>query len=115
MYCRLPGVSIFYEARGRGRPFVMLHGSPSDHGRAMVQVEPAFRSRTGWRRFYPDLPGHGKSRARRESGTWTTTWTSFLNSSTTWRAKKGSRLEGSRSGRSWPWPSLDDVAPKWRD
>jgi len=61
MYCRLPGVSIYYEARGRGRPFVMLHGSPSDHTRAMVQVEPAFRSRTGWRRFYPDLPGHGKS------------------------------------------------------
>jgi pimeloyl-ACP methyl ester carboxylesterase len=27
----------------------------------MAQVEPAFRSRRGWRRIYPDLPGHGKT------------------------------------------------------
>jgi pimeloyl-ACP methyl ester carboxylesterase len=37
----------------------MLHGSPSDHARAMSQVEPSFRTRKGWRRIYPDLPGHG--------------------------------------------------------
>ncbi len=39
----------------------MLHGSPSDHARAMAQVEPAFRRRKGWQRIYPDLPGHGNS------------------------------------------------------
>jgi pimeloyl-ACP methyl ester carboxylesterase len=39
----------------------MLHGSPSDHARAMAQVEPAFRRRPGWQRIYPDLPGHGKT------------------------------------------------------
>ena len=61
MFCRLPEATIYYETRCRGRPFVMLHSSPSDHARAMVPVEPAFGSRTGWRRFYPDLPGHGKS------------------------------------------------------
>jgi pimeloyl-ACP methyl ester carboxylesterase len=61
MKCDLVGISIFYESRGQGRPFVMLHGSPSDHARAMAQVEPAFRSRRGWRRVYPDLPGHGKT------------------------------------------------------
>jgi pimeloyl-ACP methyl ester carboxylesterase len=27
----------------------------------MAQVEPAFRGRKGWRRTYPDLPGHGKT------------------------------------------------------
>jgi pimeloyl-ACP methyl ester carboxylesterase len=39
----------------------MLHGSPSDHARAMAQIEPAFRARRGWRRIYPDLPGHGRT------------------------------------------------------
>ncbi len=39
----------------------MLHASPSDHARAMAQVEPAFQSRKGWRRIYPDLPGHGRT------------------------------------------------------
>lgn len=39
----------------------MLHGSPSDHARAMMHVEPAFVSHKGWRRVYPDLPGHGRS------------------------------------------------------
>jgi pimeloyl-ACP methyl ester carboxylesterase len=27
----------------------------------MGSVEPAFRSRKGWRRIYPDLPGHGRT------------------------------------------------------
>jgi pimeloyl-ACP methyl ester carboxylesterase len=61
MKCDLSGISIFYEARGKGRLLLMLHGSPSDHARAMAQVEPAFRSRKGWRRIYPDLPGHSKT------------------------------------------------------
>jgi pimeloyl-ACP methyl ester carboxylesterase len=61
MKCQLPGITIHYETRGRGRPLLMLHGSPSDHARAMVQVEPAFQSRKGWRRIYPDLPGHGRT------------------------------------------------------
>jgi len=57
----LRGISIHFESKGQGRPFLMLHGSPSDHARAMAEVEPAFRSRRGWRRVYPDLPGHGKT------------------------------------------------------
>lgn len=59
MRVRLRGLPIHYEARGRGRPLLVLHGSPSDHVRAMTHVEPAFASRRGWRRVYPDLPGHG--------------------------------------------------------
>ena len=61
MESRLQGITIHYEARGRGRPFLMLHGSPSDHARAMSHVEPAFVARRGWRRVYPDLPGHGRT------------------------------------------------------
>ena len=61
MKCDLRGISIFYESRGKGRPFIMLHGSPSDHARAMAELEPAFRSCKGWRRVYPDLPGHGRT------------------------------------------------------
>jgi pimeloyl-ACP methyl ester carboxylesterase len=61
MKCQLRGITIHYETRGRGRPFLMLHASPSDHARAMAQVEPAFQSRKGWRRIYPDLPGHGRT------------------------------------------------------
>jgi len=57
----LTGISIHYESKGRGRPFLMLRGSPSDHTRAMAAVEPAFLSRKGWRRIYPDLPGHGRT------------------------------------------------------
>jgi pimeloyl-ACP methyl ester carboxylesterase len=40
---------------------VMLHGSPGDHYRSMAQVEPSFKGRSGWRRIYPDLPGHGRT------------------------------------------------------
>ena len=53
--------SIFYEEVGRGRPFVMLHGSPSDHRVVMEDLEPVFTRQSGWRRVYPDLPGHGRS------------------------------------------------------
>jgi pimeloyl-ACP methyl ester carboxylesterase len=59
MRCELRGISIHYRAVGRGRPFLMLHGSPGDGARVRAEVDPAFRGRTGWRRVYPDLPGHG--------------------------------------------------------
>jgi pimeloyl-ACP methyl ester carboxylesterase len=62
MQCDLPGgISIHYESKGHGRPFLMLHGSPGDSSQANSQVEPAFQERKGWRRVYPDLPGHGKT------------------------------------------------------
>jgi pimeloyl-ACP methyl ester carboxylesterase len=61
MRCDLPGISVHYESKGLGRPFLMLHGSPGDGIRAKNQVEPAFRRIRGWRRIYPDLPGHGRT------------------------------------------------------
>jgi pimeloyl-ACP methyl ester carboxylesterase len=61
MQCNVPDLSIHYESVGRGRPFLMLHGSPGDGARARADVEPAFRSRRNWKRIYPDLPGHGQT------------------------------------------------------
>jgi hypothetical protein len=32
----------------------------SGHG-TMISSEPVFEARAGWRRLYPELPGHGKT------------------------------------------------------
>ena len=50
-----------YEVFGEGRPLVALHGLPVDHRLMSGCMEPVFASRTGWKRFYPDLPGMGQS------------------------------------------------------
>jgi pimeloyl-ACP methyl ester carboxylesterase len=60
MQCDLDDISIFYEARGAGRPIVMLPGRPSDHRIMELFMEPLFaQRRDGWLRLYPDLPGTG--------------------------------------------------------
>ncbi len=61
MHCTVRGAGFHYAALGHGRPLFMLHGSPGDHRAARDDLEPTFRGRTGWRRIYPDLPGHGRS------------------------------------------------------
>ncbi|MFF0431465.1 alpha/beta fold hydrolase [Streptomyces sp. NPDC004327] len=45
---------------GAGTPIVLIHGYTLDH-RVLLPLEPAFADRPGWRRLYPDLPGHGTS------------------------------------------------------
>lgn len=61
MQCDLGDVAIYYETYGAGRPIVMLPGRPSDH-RVMARfMEPLFARRDGWQRFYPDLPGTGRT------------------------------------------------------
>jgi pimeloyl-ACP methyl ester carboxylesterase len=57
----LRGIEIYAEVRGAGRPFVMLHSSPGFSARSMAALEPSFRRVRGWRRIYPDLPGHGRT------------------------------------------------------
>ncbi len=62
---------IYYEKIGKGTPLITLHGSPLD-SRSMKgciepvfrMIEPAFRRRTGWSRFYLDMPGHGQTPGR---------------------------------------------------
>lgn len=64
MQCELDSAMIHYEERGEGRPIVFLHGWTLDHRLELVDYEPIFESRTGWRRLYPDLPGMGQSTAK---------------------------------------------------
>lgn len=59
MECELKDITVHYETRGEGRPIVMLHGWGMDHRYMASDMEPLFRQREGWKRIYPDLPGHG--------------------------------------------------------
>jgi len=54
---------VYYEAFGQGRPIVLLHGWTLDHRHMVNEMEPIFREREGWKRIYPDLPGHGRTPA----------------------------------------------------
>lgn len=62
MKCKLDRVSVYYESYGEGRPLIALHGFAPDHRLMKGCLEPVFRHRKGWRRFYPDLPGMGKTK-----------------------------------------------------
>jgi pimeloyl-ACP methyl ester carboxylesterase len=49
---------------GDGRSIVVLNGGGPDHRCMTGCLEPAFRGRDGWKRFYLDLPGTGKTQGR---------------------------------------------------
>lgn len=49
-------------AHGSGRPVLVLHGAGVDHREAEACFEPALDG-AGLRRFYPDLPGSGRTAA----------------------------------------------------
>ena len=59
MECALRDITVHYESFGEGRPIVLLHGWGMDHRYMVSDLEPLFRQRDGWKRIYPDLPGHG--------------------------------------------------------
>jgi pimeloyl-ACP methyl ester carboxylesterase len=59
MECELKDITVHYESFGEGRPLVALHGWGMDHRYMVSDLEPLFGQRDGWRRIYPDLPGHG--------------------------------------------------------
>jgi pimeloyl-ACP methyl ester carboxylesterase len=61
MECELRDIGIHYEVRGEGRPIIMLHGWSLDHQHLLGSMEPVFKGRKGWKRIYPDLPGHGRT------------------------------------------------------
>ncbi len=54
-------MTMHYEEVGTGRPLLNLDGWGSNARMAMAGFEPLFEARSGWRRLYPDLPGHGTS------------------------------------------------------
>lgn len=59
MQIEVRGIPVHYEQFGEGRPVLLLHGTPADHDHMVRAFEPIFERRSGWRRIYPDLPGHG--------------------------------------------------------
>lgn len=64
MECQIKDLSVHYEVRGDGRPIVLLNGGGPDHRCMTGCLEPLFRKRDGWKRFYPDLPGTGKTKGK---------------------------------------------------
>jgi pimeloyl-ACP methyl ester carboxylesterase len=62
--CKLDDITVYYQVFGTGRPILMLHGWSLDHRHMVSEMEPVFVQRDGWRRIYPDLPGHGQTLSR---------------------------------------------------
>ncbi|HEX5250674.1 MAG TPA: alpha/beta hydrolase [Gaiellales bacterium] len=54
---------MHYVERGEGTPVLLLHGAGVDHREPLGTIEPAFARTSGYRRIYPDLPGHGRTPA----------------------------------------------------
>jgi len=61
MECDLGKIVVHYETFGEGIPIIMLHGWYLDHRSMMADLEPVFKTRRGWKRIYPDLPGMGRT------------------------------------------------------
>ena len=62
MQCQLRDINVYYEVYGEGRrPLIALHGFMPDHHLMTGCMEPIFKQREGWQRFYPDLPGMGQT------------------------------------------------------
>jgi pimeloyl-ACP methyl ester carboxylesterase len=61
MTVRVRDVDVHFDEIGEGRPLVLLHGWEGVGRVNVASVEPHFIDRPGWRRIYPDLPGHGKT------------------------------------------------------
>jgi pimeloyl-ACP methyl ester carboxylesterase len=64
MECVIKDLTVHYESRDEGRPILFLHGWTLDHRYDSYYYEPIFEQRSGWKRIYPDLPGHGRTPAR---------------------------------------------------
>jgi len=61
--CRVGDIAVHYVEHGEGRPVVVLHGAGVDHREVEACFEEALGAHGGLRRFYPDLPGMGRTPA----------------------------------------------------
>jgi pimeloyl-ACP methyl ester carboxylesterase/putative sterol carrier protein len=61
MECKVRDINMQYDEAGAGRPLLVLDGWGYSGHITMVGSEPVFEGRAGWRRLYPELPGHGKT------------------------------------------------------
>ena len=51
--------------RGKGKPIIVIHGGGLDSRSMIGSLEPILRRRKGWKRIYIDLPGMGKTPAKK--------------------------------------------------
>jgi len=61
LHCNVKHGTIFYEEYGQGSPIIILHAMGTDHRAMKVWLEPVFEQHTGWKRYYLDIPAHGRS------------------------------------------------------
>ena len=61
MECKVRDITLTYDEVGTGIPLLVLDGWGSSGRITMVGCERLFEGRTGWRRLYVELPGHGKT------------------------------------------------------
>jgi pimeloyl-ACP methyl ester carboxylesterase/putative sterol carrier protein len=61
MHCKVRDITMTYDEVGAGTPLLVLDGWGYSGRLTMIASEPVFEGRTGWRRLYPELPGHGKT------------------------------------------------------
>jgi pimeloyl-ACP methyl ester carboxylesterase len=57
------GIPVLYEEIGEGRPVLVVHGFSLEHRVVIANYEPVFANRSGYRRIYLDMPGHGRTPA----------------------------------------------------
>lgn len=65
MQFNLGNIEIYYEIHGKGIPILMIHGFMPDHRVLKGCMEPIFQTRSGFKRIYFDLPGMGKTEAKK--------------------------------------------------
>jgi pimeloyl-ACP methyl ester carboxylesterase/putative sterol carrier protein len=61
MECKVRDITMTYDEVGTGTPLLVLDGWGYSGHLTMIASEPVYEGRTGWRRLYPELPGHGKT------------------------------------------------------
>jgi pimeloyl-ACP methyl ester carboxylesterase/putative sterol carrier protein len=61
MECKVRDITMTYDEVGTGTPLLVLDGWGYSGHLTMIGSEPVYEARTGWRRLYPELPGHGKT------------------------------------------------------
>lgn len=54
-------IKLNYEVVGNGKPVIILHGLKCELNLMKCCLEPIFSEKSGYKRFYIDLPGMGKS------------------------------------------------------
>lgn len=54
-------IKVNYEVVGNGKPVIILHGFKCELNLMKCCLEPVFLEKSGYKRFYIDLPGMGKS------------------------------------------------------